>query len=199
MTYYRKITIWENRKRVKLLNEFKNLVITYFDNLENLDPFGLKVHENRKAQQARSEINMRLGNTQSIIYSLGDYPRWSLGGQNIDPLADVFNLHHYNNIGEGNIQKMLIDEIERAIGKYESDKNNASLRTVNPLFWIDLILDYIASIVSLPFKTMGFDQEKIKLLKWIIKSIMLLAAILTVLQNIEHIKNFISLIKEYLL
>jgi len=97
-----------------------------------------------------------------------------------------------------------LDVIERAIGIYENDRLNALFRTVNPLFWIGLILDYI---VSLPFKVIGkvgFNQKKIeslitgRVIKGTLYLIMVLAAFLTVLEKIDYLEKFISLIQGWI-
>ena len=206
MNHYKKIPIWENRKRAKLLIEFRDLVVTYFNNLKHSD-FGLKVHENEEAKQVRIKINMGLykihfamilaGVNPTIYYS----PPPAIGGLagNIDLIDNIFNLHRFQ-IGS----QELLDVIERAIGIYENDRLNALFRTVNPLFWIGLILDYI---VSLPFKVigkMGFNQKKIessitgRIIKSTLYSIMVLAAFLTVLEKINYLEKFISLIQGWI-
>ncbi len=203
MSYYKKITIWENYRRTKLLLEFRNLVVTYF---ANLLVSGRRV-ENKKAQQARIEINMILDKTYFVVISAGVKPTIyyspppSIGGLegDIDLIHNIFNLYRYQ------IEpRKILDFIERAIGIYENDRHNALLRTLNPLFWLGLILDYI---VSLPFKVIGkigFNQEKIessitgKIIKGILYFITVLASFLTVLEKIGYLEKFISLIQGWI-
>ena len=206
MSYFKKITIWGNCKRVKLLVEFRSLVVNYFNNLKHSD-YGLEVHENEKAKQVRREINMNLDKMYSIIISAGVNPTIyyspppAVGGfaGDIDLIHNIFRLHNFQIAPQG-----LLDYIERAIGIYENDKINALLRTVNPLFWIGLILDYIA---SLPFKVIGkigFNQKKIessimgRIIKGVLYLIMVLAAFLTVLEKIGYLEKFISLIQGWI-
>lgn len=202
----KKITLWENRKRAKLLIDFRGLVVTYFDNLEH-SRFGLGVRENEEARQVRSKINMSLHKIHSVIISAGVNPIIyyspppAVGGltENIDLMHNIFNLHRFK-IGP----QELLDFMDRAIGIYENDRLNALLRTINPLFWLGLILDYI---VSLPFKVIGkigFDQKKIessimgKFIKGALYLIMVLAAFLTVLEKIGYLEEFISLIQGWI-
>ena len=206
MNHYKKIAIWENRKRAKLLIEFRDLVVTYFNNLKHSD-FGFKVHENEEAKQVRIKINMGLYKIHSAMILAGVNPTiyyspppaiGRLAG-NIDLINNIFNLHRFQ-IGS----QELLDVIERAIGIYENDRLNALFRTVNPLFGISLILDYI---VSLPFKVigkMGFNQKKIessitgRVIKSTLYLIMVLAAFLTVLEKIDYLEKFISLIQGWI-
>lgn len=206
MRYYKKIAIWDNLRRVKLLREFREFVVAYFNNLDYSSSI-LEVHESEKAKQMRIELNMRLYKMHSAITLAGVNttiyysPPPVTGGSavSIDLVGNIFDLCRFQ-IDPRN----LLDIIERAIGIYTNDRRNALLRTINPLFWIDLILDYI---VSLPFEVIGkigFDQKKIesstlgKIIKGIIYLFMLLAAIMTVWENIDDLEAFISLIQGWI-
>ncbi|MBW6470350.1 MAG: hypothetical protein K0A90_03925 [Methanosarcinaceae archaeon] len=58
MRYYKKIPYWENVQRVYILNNFKALVIYYFNNV-NISSFsGLK--ENENAIRTRASINKKV-------------------------------------------------------------------------------------------------------------------------------------------
>lgn len=203
MSYYKKITIWENRNRTKLLIEFRSLVVTYFKNM-HIKGFFFDVVENKKARQVRIEINMILDKIYSFILLAGVnptmpyYPPPVVGGlaRNIDMILNIFDLHRYQIKPQ-----QLLNLIERSIGIYENDRLNALLRTVNPFFWLGLILDYI---VSLPFKVIGkigFNQEKIessitgKIIKGIFYLITFLASFLAVLKYIGYLEKFMSLIQ----
>lgn len=211
MSYYKKITIWENNKRVRLLSEFRELVVTYFNNIKYLGTGYSGVSENEKAREARIKINMILDKMYFVVISAGVNPIMyytpppSVGGftGDIDLFHNIFNLYRFD------IEPTkILDFIERAIGIYENNRLNALLRTINPFFWLGLILNYI---VSLPFKVIGeigFDQEKIessttgKIIKGIIKSIFylitFLASFLAVLKYIGYLEKFISLIQGWI-
>lgn len=204
MAYYKKITIWENRKRTELLVAFRNLVDTYFTNLEDYSHLGLDPHENEKAKKARREINMILDKMHSVIILAGVSPTIyyspppAIGGLagTIDLIYNIFNLHHFEIKPEN-----LLDLIDRAVGIYENDRLNAWLRTINPLFWLGLILDYI---VSLPFKIIGkigFNQERVessimgRITKGVLYLIIVLAAFLEILEKIGYLEKLKSLIQ----
>jgi len=211
MNYYKKITIWENNKRVRLLSEFRELVVTYFNNIKYLGFGSSGVSENEKAREARIKINMILDKMYFIIISAGVNPIMyytpppAIGGltRDIDLVINIFNLYRFRINPQ-----LLLDFIERAIGVYENDGLKALLRTVNPFFWLGLISDYI---VSLPFKVfgeIGFNQEKIessitgKIIKGIIKGtfylITFLASFLAVLKYIGYLEKFILLIQGWI-
>ena len=197
MRYYNKLAIWGNRKRAKLLTDFRSLVVAYFRNVEYSN-FDLEVHENREAKRLRIEINFSLDKIHSVVVLAGVNPtmyyspRPAIGGLagSIDLLYNMFSLSRFEITPQ-----YLLDNFERAIGIYESDKPSAWVRTINPLFWLGLILDYV---VSLPFKCIGkigFDQERIessaigRAIKGILYLIIVLAALLTVLEKIGYLEK----------
>lgn len=196
MNYYNKIPIWENRRRVKLLNEFRNLVVTYFNNTTPIGFGGFELRENEQAVNARQVINHNLQQLYTIVIAAGvnpliEYtPPPAVGGyiRSINVILNIFNLSRFE------IRPpVLLDYIDRSIGIYKNDKTNALLRTLNPLFWLGLVFEYIA---RLPFKIigkMGFDQEKAessfigKIVKGIFYVITVLAALLTILNLLGYL------------
>ncbi|MCK4532884.1 hypothetical protein KAU39_03795 [bacterium] len=200
---YKKITILENRNRTKLLVEFRKNVVNYFDNVEDAD-IGLGVYENEEAKQLRRTINMNLDRMYSLIILSGVKPVMcyspprAIGGfaGDIDLVINIFNLYEFQIDPQ-----QLMDFIDRAIGIYSEDRLNALFRTINPFFWLCLILDYI---VGLPFKIIGkigFNQKKIetsiagRIIKGVFYLITMLAAFLTVLEKTGYLEKFKSLIK----
>jgi hypothetical protein len=198
MNYYKKIPIWENRRRIDFLIKFRNLVVNYFNNV-TYEQWGLGVVENEEAKKARTEINMSLhkahfttiaaGVNPSVFYT----PPPAIGGitGDINVLLNIFHLHYYTI----NPQEAL-DIIDRAIGTYEDDRINSIIRIFNPFFWLDLLLDYI---VSLPFKILGkfgLNQEKIedsalgKIIKGILYLILVVAAFLEILDKLGFLASF---------
>ncbi|MBW6470351.1 MAG: hypothetical protein K0A90_03930 [Methanosarcinaceae archaeon] len=86
----------------------------------------------------------------------------------------------------------LIDYIDRSIGVYEDDKLKSKFRTVNPFFWLGLILDFI---INLPFKLigeLGFNKSKFeasfvgKITKLFIQLIAFIASLLTIYFALKH-------------
>ena len=190
MKHYKRITIWENRRRRKFLQEFRNLVSEYFADTKHAD-LGLGLIEGKKAIELRPQINKLMNKAQITLLTAGWSPHLivtpppAIGGyrQNIDVLMNMFDLHNHQ-IPEDHV----FDFIDRAIGNYEQDESAAKLRTWNPFFWLGLVFDWLASF---PFRLLGragFDAQKVeqsvagRLLKAFIYVIEGLAALLTVLQ-----------------
>lgn len=163
--------------------------------------------ENQQAIETRRQINLLIDKVHFIVMSAGILPVMhytpppAVGdlARNIDLIYNIFNLHRFQ------IEpQYLLDFIDRAIGIYEDDKFNALLRTLNPLFWISLILDYIA---SLPFKfigKIGFNQSKVessvvgRLVKGVFYLITVLASFLTALDLLGYREKFLLLIKSWI-
>lgn len=199
MNYYKRIPIWENRKRVDFLVEFKKLVCDYFNNVRRAD-WSLNIIENETAKQIRNKINIKLHKAHFIVVAAGVNssvfytPPPSVGGLagNIDVILNIFHLHLYSNIKP----QEALDIIDRAIGIYEDDEKSSLFRTFNPFFWLSLVLDYT---VSLPFKILGkfgLNQEKIedsalgKMIKGILYLILVVAAFLEILDKLGFLASF---------
>lgn len=187
MRYYKKIPYWENIQRVDILNEFKNLVIDYFNNVEIGRLTGVKGNEN--AIRARESINKKIKKVRLIISTSGVNPILILSPsighsgveKKIDLVYDIFIFHNYE-IHPSH----LIDFIDRSIGVYEEDELNSKLRTLNPFFWLGLVLEFI---VNLPFKLigeLGFNQSKFesssigRITKLFLKLITIIASLITI-------------------
>jgi len=205
MNYYKRIPIWENRKRVDFLVEFKKLVCDYFSNVSRTD-WSLNIIENEIAKQTRSKINMKLQKAHSIIKAAGVnssvfYTPPAIGGSamNIDVILNIFHLHLYR------IEPQeALDIIDRAIGIYKDDEKSSLFRTFNPFFWLSLVLDYIVTLLFKILGKIGLNQEKIetsivrKVIKGILYLITIVVSFLTILEKLGYLEAFKSLIKNLL-
>jgi hypothetical protein len=159
--WYKKRTIFGNLICQKKLYAFRSDLVTYFSNLEH--DYASEIVENSTAKQIRSKINRSLSEAHDILagseisMNLTYTPPAMIGGyiQNIDLVANVFNLHRYM-IEPNN----LLDLVDRAIGVYESDQKLALVRTFNPLFWFVRLLDALVSIPFLFFQKAGLSTKK---------------------------------------
>ena len=132
MNSYRNISIWENTRRIEVLQGFRNNVGRYFNNC-------VRGIENTEAVQARRRINSTVTQAQRII-GAGGIPQiimWPpspmVGGnaQQIDVLLNLFELDSFQIP-----HKRAVDLIERALWVYQSDQMAALRRTINPLWWL---------------------------------------------------------------
>jgi len=191
---YKKIPIWENRKRIKELIEFRTDIVTYFNNLESYAIMGVK--ENDIAKKIRAKINGKLDKIHSYFDDTEVYPTLihrappAIGGyiESVDLLLNIFTLHQFPEINP----KSIVDYIDRLIGVYKSDTVIAWFRTINPLWWLFLLIEFIASIPFKILESAGLNRAKIegailgKIFKAIFEITMWIAALLT-------IKHFLNL------
>lgn len=202
MVWYKKRTIIGNTYCLRKLDDFRNDLILYFNNIER--SFGLEFIENSTGKQVRTKINRYVNEVHEIIITSGistevTYtPPPMIGGyrQNIDLVSNIFNFHMYQ-IEPNN----LLDIVDRAIGRYESDRAQSIVRTLNPFFWFGRFLDIL---VSLPFRffqragisTKAFEESFFgKIAKLILYLVSLAASFLTILQilgYLDPVKNFIE-------
>lgn len=200
--YYNKITVFENRRRVRALEEFRELVNGYFDNIE-YNWMADEPIEDQRAQDIRSQINLRLRRASRIVYLAGVstifyyHPPPAVGGLagEVDLLANIFNLHRL----QLDIRKVL-DHIDRALGVYNDDRTNSTIRTYNPFFWIGMVFNYLVSLPFVLLGKVGFNQSKIeesiigKIAKILFQLMIWIAAFLTILHLLGYLDDFKSMI-----
>src|SRR5699024_5865324 len=145
MSYYKKILVWENNRRINKLIEFQGLVVEYFNN-SRVEWMADERNEEEPARIARYKINRMMDEAHEIILYSGINPSitWSpppaVGGyvRNIDLIQNVFNLHGFQ-IGV----REVLDFIERSIGIYERNHSASLIRTLNPLFYIGRVIEAV--------------------------------------------------------
>jgi len=195
---YKQIFSWENKERIKYLENFKAHVVNYFSGVSN-DDFGDSL-ENEIAKKERKGINKLIDKANLYISATGistrviDYPTPIAGQKSryIDLVFNIFNLSH----------EPLLDIIERAIAIYENDKKSAILRTYCPVFWITLFVDWI---VSLPFEFLGkfgLQQDKLgvslggKIFKFLFSLIIYVEAFLNILKMTGYFPKLLIIIEK---
>lgn len=145
-----KMPVWETLRRLNMLIRFRELGSDYFGNTEM--GFMHTLSENEIALQARSEMNLLLQSVHDSVILAGITPVLTWNPQagyvrHFDVLAELFEL---NSLG---IEPRRVEDIlTRAIGVYQDDLPKARIRTLNPLFWLFLLLEFL---VSIPFRLLG--------------------------------------------
>ena len=200
MRYYTKILIWENKRRLNKLREFRPLMIRYFNN--SRVGFGGGRVEESAAKEARREINLLRDEIHSIILNSGIDPSFSwtppaaVGDDEteIDLIEDIFNLDQFD-IGPNN----LLDLIDRAIGKYDANRKSAFVRTFNPFFYLGLVLDTISDLPFIAIGILGFNRQKMKasVVGRLVKGILYLTIIVAAVFTILHLLDFVEPIKQF--
>ena len=201
MRFYTRILVWENRRRLERLAEFRSLVLSYFENSE-AHWMAQERTERPDAQSARVRINRLMDEMHDIILLSGVRPaiQWSpppmVGGyiQNVDLVQNLFNLHRFQ-IPPNHV----LDFIDRSIGIYEANTRPAFLRTINPLFYLGQLFDWVAGLPFALLGRLGFSRSKAeesglgRLVKGLLYLVTVTASALTVLQLL----GYLELVKEF--
>lgn len=185
MSDYRKLPFWENIKRRKELDDYRQNVDKYFEQVD-FDDYSRALVDNNSTKKIRAFLNKENGFIQVYLFGAGVSPDVvytpppAIGGyvQRINLVENLFNLFRYD------IEhQVLIDTIDKAVGVYEKDFLSSIVRTLNPFFWLEKVLELIASIPFFLLGSLGFNRKKAegsfigKLLKWLIKFFTLLLAV----------------------
>ena len=210
MRHYTKILIWENKRRIKKLRDFRTLMIRYFNNSQ-VGLGGGRVEEDA-AQEAKSKINLLIAEVHSIILNSGVNPvlSWTppagLGDHaiEVDLIENIFDLDLFD-IGPSN----LLAVIDEVIEKYDSNRKAVFVRTCNPFLYLGWMLDIISDLPFIVMGIFGFNQQNIKmsiigrLIKGALYLITIIAAFLAILHLLgflepvtQHIRKLLRLIGE---
>jgi hypothetical protein len=204
LRFYTRILVWENRRRLERLSEFRNLVLAYFENSE-AHWMAEERTERPDAQSARVRINRAMDEMRSIILCAGVRPaiRWSpppaVGGyvQNVDLVQNLFNLHRFR-IPPNHV----LDFIDQAIGIYEANARPAFLRTINPLFYLGQLFDWVAGLPFALLGRLGFSRSKAeesrlgRLIKGVLYLVTVAASALTILQLLGYLDSAKAFVRQ---
>ena len=159
MDSYRDISIWENKRRLRALEQFHNDVLTYFLKKErkDVDEAG-KAHQriNFAAIQALHIIRAAGINT-AVTYS--PPPATGRSAQHVDLISNILLFAEFN-VPESVLEVQLISFIEMALGVYQSDRTEAWVRTFNPFWWMRRVILWVVRIPFVFLGAMGFDADR---------------------------------------
>jgi hypothetical protein len=193
------MTIFQNLERTRTLVKFKKLIETYFANLDQ-GAFGLETTENPIAKRTRSQLNLRLEKVKRALDSVETYPAapnerrraaYEPSGE-LDLLENIFSLQQHKVDPQ-----TLVDHIERAIGMYSADKFRASVRTLNPLYWLSILINYTARLPFFLLGGLGLDQDRLEgaALGKFLKGFFRAAVFLALLAGLMHYLGFLEPLK----
>jgi hypothetical protein len=164
MAHYKRMTILQNLQSIRTLKKFKKLTERYFENVD-YGSYGLTAVEKPNAKAIRSQLNLMLERVKRVLSSVEISPEICDASRSTPPEHDegVYLIDNLFNLHQLKISpQTLLDYVERAIGVYRDDKSKASIRTLNPLFWLSIILDYISSLPLVMLGILGFNRAKIE-------------------------------------
>ena len=200
MPHYKKMSVIQNLDRTRTLVKFKKLLETYFANIDQ-GAFGLDAKENLIAKRTRSQLNLRLETAREALQSVEVHPTAFSGRRaaaydastgEIDLLENMFSLHQHKVDPQ-----TLVDHLERAVGTYTADRFKSWMRTLNPLYWLNVLLDYAARLPFLILGVLGLNQEKLEghPLGKLFKGTVRVALFLGLLAGLTHYFGFLDPLK----
>ena len=148
---YKQITFCENKKGIKLLENFNLHLKNYLDNLQLETSYGPL--ENEIAEGEHKEISKLIDEARSYIEA-------TFKDKNIWLKRE--DIHDKNILHRSYICTSLINDSEKAIAIYKKDSKRAKQRTYNPFFWIILLIDYLVSFLFEALSRAGFKQKRIE-------------------------------------
>lgn len=163
INYFTKITVWENKSRLKELDAFRTHVINYFNDI-HYDGFG-EVDVGESAMKVRTNINLVIVKMGLIIRASGVNPVMEytpppmVGGRimEVDLVSNIFNIHSFRIPPQA-----IIDIIEKSIGVYQENIIPSLIRTINPFFWLKRMLSFVGAIPFEILEAAGFPMQKAK-------------------------------------
>lgn len=155
MKHYRKIPFWENTRRIRFLEFFRTIVMTYFQNTYPGQTGGFS--EKDIVIESRREINKRIVEAMDIIRQSGNSTTVNTGQTSIDLFEDMFQVGTQDINGQ-----TVIDIIDRSIGVYESDRLNSRIRTFNPFFILGEISQLLMNLPFMLIDNFGYDAQRMK-------------------------------------
>ena len=207
MRGYKYIGPVENTRRLNLLIDFRNQAISYF-NSRRAAFNSLRPQDTEDSQTYRRHINTHISEIDEIIMAADVFPsvQWSpppiIGGRarNLNLIANIFNLDAYRISPE-----VLLDFLDRAIGKYEKNAKGSIFRLFNPFFYASLVV-YAFSIAPFWFfREIGFKTHTVessffgRTIKFLFALIPLLASFLGILKHLDLLVPFKTYVQNLLI
>ena len=202
MRSYKRITAWESKRRIDLLHEFHEIVVSYYNDCSEGSFIG-EPREGAEAIRLRPQINASLDEVCLIVRAAGITtsvtwtPPPAVGGyiQNIDVLVNLFSLRRYQ------IPPTFVtNAIERAHGVYVNNHKFAIRRTLNPFWWLSRVLLWFARIPFHLLGTIGFNRSRAEasLLGRLFKLLFALVSAIAATLSILHLLGWLPAAKELL-
>jgi hypothetical protein len=200
MKHHKRMTIFQNLECIRTLKKFKKLSERYFENVD-YGSYGLTAVEKPKAKAIRSQLNLMLERVKRALSSVEISPDICDASRLTAPeheegvylVDNIFNLHQLKISPQ-----TLLDYVERAIGVYRDDKFKSVIRSLNPLFWLSIVLDYISSLPFTILSALGFERSKIEDSSFgkFLKGCFRVAVVVTVLAAILYHQGYLDPIEQ---
>jgi hypothetical protein len=156
---YRRIPIWETKRRIGALGKFVKLLSEYANLLQPSANHWTDEQTSDTQQEISSKrVGLDLeclaisrivqGADISLVFNWTPLP--IVGGyeHRVNLITDMFQLQKH-----GTGLDALLDVLIQAMGVYQHDVAAAWVRTLNPFYWVSLPIEWVS---YLPFRIVGF-------------------------------------------
>jgi hypothetical protein len=157
----RRIPVWTNWRRSRFLRRFRDRMDAYFRAVR-YEAFPFRVVENDLAASLRRDLEGDLKRCRILVGATERVSplRLTPGDQEgevvrVNLITEAFQLHRCNLRGED-----LLGVLDAARQAYDGDRRAAWVRTVNPLYWLDMALGTIEILPFLPLAWARLDWRR---------------------------------------
>ena len=204
MKHYKFNTYWENQRRQSKLTLFRELIVTYFNNIKPNNEWLTEARiENDTARQARTDINLMIDEVSALVHAADIVPVMTvtpppaIGGriQKVHLLMNMFLLDKHQ-LSPHHVDDVML----RAIGVYQSDTRHSIHRTINPLWWVKMLLMGIAHAPFSILSAAGFDADRAErsVLGKLVKGLLMVITAVASLLVIADLLGWLEWIKDQL-
>jgi hypothetical protein len=203
---YGRISYNEVDRRLLILRQFRDELERYYA-ARTWTPTRRLV-EPGEAKPLRESLNQKQDETSRVLGLAGISATVTYHNPQTGLLAPIQLVPNFPRLWEYDIESSaLFDQIDRAIGIYQTERPHAVRRTWNPFFWIGLLLDWVS---RLPFSIarragiQGLNEETkaasvVRSAIWIVGALGMLITALDAIVNLlqafdvwEAIRAFVS-------
>ncbi len=187
MDHYRSITVWENGRRLRRLEGFRERFLWYV-NVGGRRSGGAEGDLDEEIAEARRELTVALRDVRAIVTAAGVstrrqwFPPRSSGRYpgRIDILEELFDLEGYEVV-----RTRLVEMLDDAIRVYRADTPHARRRTYSLFWWLRRGLASLGRGASRMLRAVGVHPGSLgrgagSVLRTFVAVTLLLAAILTI-------------------
>ncbi|MFQ5535874.1 MAG: hypothetical protein ACE5GJ_00345 [Gemmatimonadota bacterium] len=161
MLAWNRIPYWSHRRRLALLRRFRRDLQRYRSDLE-FYAFPFRSMEGEEAREIRTALEPLLPRVRRVIETTGQVHirRIAPGGQvgavkEVNVVTEAFHLDEYHLTLDD-----LVRVLDEAIAVYQRGSARALLRTLNPLFWVEVLLSAVEVIPFLPLALVGVNPAR---------------------------------------
>lgn len=147
-----RMLVFEVKRRIRYLEEFKKLFIEYYKNVRYEEwPWSSELPiPNKMAKEVRKQINHILSRVrESLNMSTNHLLINSPCNSNTISEANICLRRICELTREDLKKRVLLDAIEQAIGTYKSNIFSSWIRTINPFYWLERAYNYLRPFIDI--------------------------------------------------